>query len=146
MSEMKSERELQSFYKKWKTDCLRLMTVVDEYPNGRLYHYCNQRSDIPALWTFSGQNLLIIAEHKKGETQETIFKKIVGWLCCMKKEDFNSIQKSGRPCYAAKIDPITKDPKIAYYESGSWTNMMNLDEVETQFAASSMRQEDETRI
>lgn len=146
MSKSKYERELQSFYKKWKDDCLRLMTMVDEYPNGRLYYYCNQKSDIPALWTFSGQNLLIIAECKNGETPETIFKKVVGWLCCMKKEDFSSIQINGRPCYAAKIDPITKDPKIAYYESGSWTNMMKAYKLEEQFIASSMRQEGETRI
>jgi hypothetical protein len=146
MSKANYERELQSFYKKWKNDCLRLMTMVDEYPNGQLYYYSNQRSDIPALWAFSGHNLLIIAESQKGETPETIFKRVVGWLCCMKKEDFSSIKMSGRPCYAAKIDPVTKDPKIAYYESGSWTNMMNSEKLEEQFAASSARQEGETRI
>jgi hypothetical protein len=104
--------------------------MVDEYPNGHLYYYRDQGSELPDLWTLSGKELLIIAKCKEGDNRKTIFRKMVDWLCCMKQGDFDSLKTGNCPYYAVRIDPVTKSYQIAYYESGPWLKLINSDKIE----------------
>ncbi|MBD3233174.1 MAG: hypothetical protein GF315_05570 [candidate division Zixibacteria bacterium] len=137
MLHFKDENASFRFFKQWDDEYLKSMTLMDEYPNGNLYYYHNQKSSLPDLWIFSGQGLMIIARCQEGDTRKIIFKRLVNWIYCTKRGDFDSCNPDNRPCYAAKVDPVTKKPQIACCESGQWTKLVDHTAIENASGAES---------
>jgi len=108
------------------------MTIIDDYPTGQLYFYHDRKEDnIASLITYIGDDNLIIAQCSECDSDRVIFKKIVDWLGCMKRGDFESLHHDERPYYAARIDQNTKQLKVFCLESGPWVNLIELNAVES---------------